>query len=426
MNRLIRSIPTTAVARNNKLFPALISKLCLSTVTVRPEAQAADSLTQIGTRRIFEHEHDQYRELVRRFYLDNVIPHHAAWEGQGHVPRQLWKDAGEQGLLCVTCPEEYGGMGLDVRYAAVHWEEQAYANTTGPGFFLHSEIVVPYIVHYGTEEQKQKYLPKLCTGELISAIAMTEPGAGSDLAGMRTTAVLDGDDYIINGSKTYITNGWMSDLVIVCAKTDTTKGAKGISLFLLDANTPGFTKGTPLKKLGMKAQDTCELFFEDVRVPRSAILGEEGKGFSYLMTELPQERLLVGAMAIASAEACFEWTRTFLKERKAFGAPLIEKQALQHRLAAMKTEITVGRTFTDRCIELLSEKRLDNSTASMAKYWLTDLQSKIADECVQMHGGAGYMWEYNVTRAFADGRVSRIYGGSNEIMKELIARDIKK
>lgn len=392
----------------------------------RPEPQAASSLLQIGTRRIFDFEHDQYRELCRKFYEKKVIPFHSKWEEDGHVPRELWREAGEAGLLCVTVPEEYGGMGLDIRYAAVHWEEQAYANTTGPGFFLHSEIVAPYLMHYGTPEQKEKYLPKLCTGESIGAIAMTEPGAGSDLAGMRTTAVRDGDDYIINGSKTYITNGWHSDVVIVCAKTEPSKGAKGISLFLVDKGTKGFAKGNKLKKMGMKAQDTCELFFEDCRVPASALLGEVNKGFIYLMNELPQERLLVGEMAIASSEACFEWTRSYVKDRKAFGAPLANLQTIKHRLATMKTEITIARTFADRCIELLSEKKLDNTTASMAKYWLTDLQSKVADECVQLHGGAGYMWEYNVTRAFADGRVARIYGGANEIMKELIARDIVK
>jgi long-chain-acyl-CoA dehydrogenase len=243
---------------------------------------------------------------------------------------------------------------------------------------------------------------------------------------MRTVAVQDGDDFVINGSKTYITNGWHSDLVIVCAKTDPSKGAKGISLFLVEKGMKGFVKGKKLKKLGMKAQDTCELFFEDCRVPKSALLGELNKGFIYLMNELPQERLLVANMAIASAEACFEWTRSYVKDRKAFGAPLASLQTIKHRLATMKTEICIGRTFADRCIELLSAKQLDNSTASMAKYWLTDLQTKVADECVQLHGGAGYMWEYNVARAYADGRVARIYGGSNEIMKELIARDIVK
>lgn len=365
-----------------------------------------------------------YRELVRKFYAEQVVPDHLKWEKDGQVPRELWKAAGESGLLCVTMPEEYGGHGLDVKYAAVTWEEQQYACTSGPGWFLHSEIVAPYILHYGTEDQKQKYLPRMATGEIITAIAMTEPGAGSDLAGMRTSATKDGDDYIINGSKTYITNGGMSDMVIVCAKTDPTKGAKGISLFLVDANTPGFTKGKNLEKMGMKAQDTAELFFEDCRVPKSALLGEENKGFFYLMNELPQERMIVAEMGIASAEACYEWTRTFIKERKAFGSTISTLQTARHRMAEMKTEICIGRTFADRCLELLAEKKLDNASASMAKYWCTDLQTKVADGCVQLHGGAGYMWEYPVARAYADGRVARIYGGSNEIMKELIARGI--
>ena len=360
-----------------------------SQVETRLEPQMAETLTTIGTRKLFDFEHDQYRELCRRFYADHVIPFHSEWEKEGQVPRELWIEAAKNGLLCVTVPEEYGGLGTDIKYAACHWEEQSYANTTGPGFFLHSEIAAPYLVHYGTEEQKKRYLPGMCSGEIISAIAMTEPGAGSDLAGMKTSARKDGDDYIINGSKTYITNGYMSDLVIVCAKTDTSKGAKGISLFLVDANTKGFSKGNKLNKLGMKAQDTCELFFDDVRVPKSALLGEENKGFVYLMTELPQERLLVADMALASAEACFEWTRTFVKERKAFGASLADKQTIQHRLATIKTEVTIGRTFADKCLELHVENQLDNSTASMAKYWLTDLQSKVADECVQLHGGAG-------------------------------------
>lgn len=287
-----------------------------------------------------------------------------------------------------------------------------------------SEIVCPYIVHYGTEEQKKNYLPKLVSGEWISAIAMTEPGAGSDLQGMRTNAIKSGDDYIINGSKTFITNGYLSDLVIVCAKTDPTKGAKGISLFLVETSTPGFKKGRILQKMSMKAQDTSELFFEDMRVPKSALLGEEGKGFTYLMKELPQERLLIADQAIAACESVFELTRTYVKERKAFGNPIGDLQTIKHKLAEMKTEICVGRAFTDRCIELLKEKKLDNATASMAKYWLTDLQGKVTNNCVQLHGGWGYMWEFSVCRAFADARVQQIYGGTNEIMKELIARTI--
>eukprot|EP00605_Chrysophyceae_sp_TOSAG23-4_P001522 GSChrysophyteH1.ASY1.ANO1.1670.1 assembled CDS len=371
-----RSLSTMRPLRNALSRPVQLiphtRTLSTMTDTARPETQQAEKLTQIGTRRIFEHEHDQYRELCRRFYEEEVIPYHDEWEKAGQVPRELWRKAGENGLLCVTVPEEYGGMGLDVLYSA--------------------------------------------------------PGAGSDLAGMRTTAVKDAEtgDYILNGSKTYITNGYMSDVVIVCAKTDPEKGAKGISLFLVDADTPGFSKGNPLKKLGMKAQDTSELFFEDCRIPASALLGEEGKGFAYLMTELPQERLLVAEMSLASAEAAFEWTREFLKERIAFGKPLTDKQTIQHRLAEMKTELTIARTFADSCLEMLRDGRLDNSTASMAKYWCTDLGSKVCDECLQLHGGAGYMWEYKVAKAWADVRVARIYGGSNEIMKELIARPIIK
>lgn len=408
-------------------LPSLRSVRSLSSTaaaTSRIEPQVAASLTQIGTRRIYDSDHDMYRELCRKFYKDNVIPYHAQWEKDGEVSRELWRQAGDAGMLGVTVPEEFGGAGLDILYSSVHWEEQAYAGATGPGFALHSEIVCPYIMHYGTQEQKEKYLPRLCSGEWVSAIAMTEPGAGSDLQGMRTTATKDGDDYILNGSKTFITNGWLSDLVIVCAKTDPTKGAKGISLFLVETTEKGFKKGKKLSKMGMKAQDTAELFFEDLRVPKSALLGEEGKGFSYLMNELPQERLLVADSGIAAAEACFEWTRDYIKERKAFGAPIANLQTIRHKMAEMKTEICIGRTFTDRCIELLNEKKLDSGTASMAKYWMTDLQVKVADECVQLHGGWGYMWEFPVCRAYADGRVQRIYAGTNEIMKELIARGI--
>jgi long-chain-acyl-CoA dehydrogenase len=336
----------------------------LSTTTqARPEPQVVDSMLQIGTRSIFDTEHDQYRELCRNFYAEKVTPFHNSWEEVGEVPRQLWKDAGSNGMLCVTMPEKYGGAGLDVVFAAVNWEEQSYANASGPGWPLHSEIVAPYLLHYGSEEQKMKYLPKMASGECITAIAMTEPGAGSDLQGMRTTAVKDGDHYIINGSKIYITNGWHSDMCIVCAKTDANaKGSKGISLFLVDASIPGFKKGRKLKKLGHKAADTAELFFEDVRVHKSALLGKEGQGFPYLMTELPQvcnypsstlynilhitlhltdgnatqERLSIAVSAAANAEACFEWTRTFVKERKAFGSSIASLQVVKHKLATLK------------------------------------------------------------------------------------------
>jgi len=399
----------------------------LSTATQAPtrlEPQVADDLLQIGTRRIFDFEHDQYRELCRNFYKEKVVPFTDEWEAQQHVSREVWKQAGEAGLLGVTMPEKYGGLGLDILYAAVNWEEQSYAGTTGPGWALHSEIVMPYLLHYGSEEQKMKYLPKLCSGEMISAIAMTEPGAGSDLQGIRTTAVKSGSDYIINGSKTFITNGYLSDLVIIVAKTDPAKGAKGTSLFVVETNTPGFKKGRILKKMGMKAQDTAELFFEDMRVPASALLGEEGKGFAYLMNELPQERLMIADQGIAVAEAVYEESRKYIKDRQAFGKSISNLQTIRHRMAEMKTEIVIGRTFTDRCLELLKDKKLDTQTASMAKYWCTDLQNKIADHGVQLHGGWGYMAEFPVCKAFIDSRVQRIYGGTNEIMKEVIARSI--
>lgn len=393
--------------------------------TTRPEPQVAETLMQIGTRRIFDHDHDMYRELCRNFYKDNVTPFEKDWEADGHVSREVWTQAGANGMLGVTVPEEYGGLGLDAKYAAVHWEEQSYALSSGVGFSLHSEIVCPYIVHYGSEEMKRNYLPKLISGEWISAIAMTEPGAGSDLQGMRTNAVKDGDDYIINGSKTFITNGWHADLVIVCAKTDPTAGAKGISLFAVETSTPGFIKGRKLKKMGMKSQDTAELFFEDMRVPASALIGGvEGKGFPQLMTELPQERLLIAVGGLAAAEACFEITRSYVNERKAFGKPIGTLQTIKHNMAEMKTELAMARAFTDRCIELLNDKKLDSVSASMAKYWVTDLQCSVIDRCVQLHGGWGYMWEYPVCRAFVDARVQRIYGGTNEIMKELIGRGI--
>jgi long-chain-acyl-CoA dehydrogenase len=325
----------------------------------------------------------------------------------------------------VMAPEEYGGLGLDCRYSAVVWEEQSYSLCSGPGFALHSEIVIPYIYNYGTEEQKKRMIPKLVSGEWIGAIAMTEPGAGSDLQGVRTIAAPNGDgSYSLSGSKTFITNGAMADLVIVVCKTEPDKGAHGVTLMLVEDGMEGFAKGKKLKKMGMKAQDTAELFFEDMRVPASAMLGEEGKGFMYLMEELPQERLLIADMGLAAAEACYEWTRSYIKERKAFGSTISSLQTIQHKMAEMKTEIVVGRTFCDHCLVLHNEGKLDNQTASMAKYWLTDTQNKIANDCVQLHGGWGYMWEYPVARAFVDGRVQQIYGGTNEIMKELIARSI--
>ncbi len=373
-------------------------------------------------RTLFSHEHERFRESVRKFFEQKAVPFHAQWEKDGHIDRALWNAAGEAGMLCSHVPEEYGGMGVDFLYSAVVIEEQSRLGLSGVGFSLHSDIVAPYILHYGSEEQKLHYLPKLVSGELVTAIAMTEPGTGSDLQGVKTTAVLDGDEYVINGSKTFITNGWLADLVIVVAKTDAKAGAKGISLFLVEASTPGFSKGKRLEKVGMKAQDTSELFFQDVRIPKANMLGKEGMGFVYLMQELPQERLTVGVGAIASAEAALQWTKDYVRERKAFGKPVAEFQNTRFKLAEMATEIQVGRVFVDRCLELHLDKKLDVPTAAMLKYWGTDLQCKVIDECVQLHGGYGYMWEYPIARAWADSRVQRIYAGTNEIMKEIISR----
>lgn len=390
----------------------------------RPDPSQVPNMMQIGTRRIFDSDQDMFRESARDFFETKVKPFHAQWELDGQISRECWLQAGEIGLLGVTTPEEYGGGNATAKEAAIVWEEQSYSLCTGPGFALHSDICMPYISKYGTEEQKKKFLPKLCSGEWISAIAMTEPGAGSDLQGVKTSAVDKGDYYELNGSKTYITNGAMADVIIVVAKTDVSKGAHGITLVIVETGMEGFERGKKLNKLGMKAQDTSELFFENVKIPKENVLGGVGKGFVLLMQELPQERLLIADMGIASAEAIFEETRTYCKERKAFGKTIADLQVSKHKLAEIKTELVVARTFMDHCIELHSEERLDSAMASMAKYWATDLQCKLIDSCLQLHGGAGYMWEYPVCRAYADARVQPIYGGANEIMKELIARTI--
>ena len=375
-------------------------------------------------RSIFSEEHNIFRATVRRFYEEHIIPHHAQWEKDGQISREAWLEAGRQGLLCMPIPEEYGGAGADKLYSIIMMEEQARAGTSGPGFGLHSEIVGPYILHYGTEEQKKNYLPRMARGEIIGAIAMTEPGAGSDLQGVKTRAVKDGDDYIINGSKTFITNGYMSDLVIVVTKTDPTAGAKGTTLFLVEAGTPGFEKGRNLEKLGLKAQDTAELFFDDVRVPASNMLGGEGKGFFCLMQELAWERLQIAIGATATMEAVLEETIEYTKDRSAFGKNIIQFQNTRFKLAEQKTQVQIARVFVDKCIEELLKGKLDVATAAMAKYWCSDLENKVIDECLQLHGGYGFMWEFRVARSYADARVQRIYGGTNEIMKELIAREL--
>ena len=375
-------------------------------------------------RALFDQDHAAFRDTVRRFMEQEVAPHRARWEEQSHVDREVWNKAGAAGFLCASMPEQYGGVGVDKRFSVIVMEEAARINATGLGWGLHSEIVAPYLLHYGSEQLKQKYLPRMASGEMIAAIAMTEPGAGSDLQGVRTTAVRDGDHYVMNGSKIFITNGYLCDLVIVVAKTDPAKGAKGTSLLVVDTSMAGFSKAKPLNKAGMKAQDTCELFFDNVRVPAENLLGEENSGFIYLMQELPWERLQIAVTAIASAEAALDWTIQYTNERKAFGQEIAKFQNTRFKLAELKTEIQIGRVFVDRCIELILENKLDPATASMAKYWCTDLQFKVMDECVQLHGGYGYMWDYPITRAWADSRVQRIYGGTNEIMKELISRSL--
>jgi alkylation response protein AidB-like acyl-CoA dehydrogenase len=375
-------------------------------------------------RTLFSAEHELYRDQVRRFIEREVIPHHAQWEKDGVVPRSVWQRAGETGLLCPAIPDEYGGGGGDRLHSTVVMEELARAGATGPGFTLHSDIVAPYILAYGAEEQRQRYLPRMAKGEVIGAIAMSEPGAGSDLQGVRTTAMRRGNGYVLNGQKTFITNGQNADVVIVVAKTDPALGAKGITLFLVDAGLPGFSKGRNLEKLGMHAQDTSELFFQDVELSGDARLGAEGQGFILLMKELAWERLQIAIGGIAAAEAALQWTVAYARERKLFGQTVFDFQTTKHKLAELKTEVEVGRVYVDRCIHQMMGNELDATTAAMAKYWITDLQCKVMDQCVQIHGGYGYMVEYPITRAYADARVQRIYGGTNEIMKELIARTL--
>ena len=365
-------------------------------------------------RTLFTAEHDDFRKTVRRFFETEVVPHREAWDEQQHVDRAVWNKAGELGLLCATMPEQYGGLGVDRTYSTILMEEQSYAGDSGVGFALHSDIVAPYINNFGTHDQKAKYLPKLASGEMIGAIAMTEPGTGSDLQAVKTTAVLDGDDYVLNGSKIFITNGYLSDLVIVVAKTGNSgEGAKDISLLIVEASSPGFTKGKPLKKVGMKAQDTCELFFNDVRVPKANLLGQQGMGFIMLMKELAWERLIIAITSVAGAEAALKHTLEYTRSRKVFGKPVASFQNTRFKLAEMKSELSIARVYVDRCLEMTLTGKLGVEDAAIAKYWTSDLMNKVIDECVQLHGGYGYMLEYPVARAWIDARAQRIYGGTN-------------
>ncbi len=375
-------------------------------------------------RKLFSEEHRIFQDAARKFAEERVAPFHAQWEKDGQVPRSLWKEAGEAGFLCCTVPEEYGGPGADFMYSAIFCEEIARVGATGPAFHLHSEIVAPYLLHYGTEEQKKKWLPKMVTGEVIAAVAMTEPGAGSDLQNIRTTAIRDGDDLVVNGQKVFISNGQLADLVVLACKTDPEAKGKGVSLLLMEGDRAGFERGRNLEKVGYKAQDTSELFFNDVRVPYSNILGEEGKGFYQLMQQLAQERLVIAIRSVAVIEAALEWTIAYTTERKAFGRSIADFQNTKFKLAEIKAQAVMLRYFVDRCLEDHLQGELDAVTAAMAKLQTTEILMQVLDECVQLHGGYGYMWEYPICRAWADNRMTRIAGGSSEIMKQIISKEI--
>jgi len=385
-------------------------------------------LSPMLPRALFQSEHEDFRRSVRRFIEEEVTPHHARWEDQQHVDRDIWNKAGEMGLLCLTVPEEFGGIGADRRYSVVVLEEIMYAGASGLGWAVHSDIVAPYLINYGTQDQKQTWLPKLVSGEAVGAIAMTEPGTGSDLQAMKTTVVEDGDDYLLNGSKIFITNGYLSDLIIVAARLgDGPKGAKGISLFLVEADREGVEKAKPLKKVGMKAQDTCELYFNNVRIPKENVLGGPdylGQGFVMLMKELAWERLIISVLSVAGAESALAHTLDYVRGRKAFGQAIADFQNTRFKLAEMRSEIGIGQSYVDRSLELVLERKLSPEAAAAGKYWCSDMMNRVIDECVQLHGGYGWMWEYPVARAWADARVMRIFGGTNEIMKELIARSL--
>jgi alkylation response protein AidB-like acyl-CoA dehydrogenase len=369
-------------------------------------------------------EHDEFRDMVRTWAEKNVVPFHAQWERDGIVPRAVWQSGGARGLLGMDQEECFGGGGVrDFRYNAVLDEEMTRIGASGVGFGLHNDVVSPYLRSLATEEQKQRWLPGFCSGELITAIAMTEPGAGSDLQGIRATARKDGDGWVLTGSKTFITNGINADLVIVVARTDpAAPGSKGISLLVVERDMPGFSRGRNLEKVGLKAQDTAELFFDEVRVPAENLLGTENRGFYHLMDNLPQERLSIAVGAVASAETVLAQTVEYVTGRTAFGRPVGSFQNTRFVLAELKTEITVARTFVDECVRQLGIGELTAVDAAMAKWWTTELQNKVADRCLQMHGGYGYMNEYPISKAWRDSRVQSIYGGSTEIMKEIIGR----
>ena len=378
-------------------------------------------------RRLFEAEHEGFRESVRTFLVKEVVPHLETWDAAGIVPRELFTTAGAAGFLGMAIPEELGGGGVsDFRFNAVLDEEIMAAGAAGAGLglSLHNDVCLPYFLDLATEEQQRRWLPGIAAGKLITAIAMTEPGMGSDLAGMATTAVRQSDHYLVNGSKTFVSNGINADLVITAVKTDPRERHQGMSLLVLERGMAGFERGRNLAKLGQHAQDTAELFFRDVRVPVANLLGTQGRGFAHLVDRLPQERLSMAVSAVAGARAALELTLTYVKDRTAFGVPIGSFQNTKFRLAEMSTEIDIAQTFTDRCIEALGEGELTVADAAKAKWWCTELQGRVVDACLQLHGGYGYMLEHPLSRAFADARVTRIYGGTTEIMKEVISRSL--
>ena len=375
-------------------------------------------------RNLFNEDHDAFRDMVRKFIDKEIAPHHAQWEHDGIVPRELWLKAGAAGMLCCTVPEEYGGIGADYLFDVVVFEEMARSGFTGPGFLIHCDLVATYVKSFGTEAQKQHWLPKMVSGEAIGSLGMTEPHAGSDLKAIRTKAVKDGDHYVISGQKVFISNGQMCDVLVLATKTDSAAGAKGVTLFLIDTSLPGFRRGKNLEKLGMKGQDTSELFFDDLRVPASAMLGEEGQGFELMMTKLAQERLAQAIRSATVAETVVDYTVAYTADRKAFGKTIGDFQNTQFKLAELKTEAVVGRQFTDRCIEAFMKGELTAVDAAMAKMWLSNTHCKIVDECLQLFGGWGYMWEYPIARAYADARIVKIAGGSIEVMKHIIGRQM--
>ena len=376
-------------------------------------------------RTLYEAEHELFGKSFQAFLDQHVAPHHDRWEEQNIVDREVWLEAGKGGFLGMAVDEAYGGGGVkDFRYNAILAETQVAGGYSGLGFPLHNDVIAPYLTDLTTEEQKQRWLPGFCSGEIITAVAMTEPGTGSDLQGIKTTARRDGDDWVLNGSKTFITNGINADLVIVVAQTDPDAGAQGFSLLVVERDMPGFTRGRNLDKVGMKAQDTAELNFDDVRVPATNLLGTEGHGFFHLMANLPQERLSIAVSAAAGMETVLAQTLQYCKDRKAFGKPIGSFQNSRFLLAELATETTATRVFVDRCIELLNDEKLTVQEAAMAKWWATENQVKLIDRCLQLHGGYGYMREYPVAKAFLDSRVQTIYGGTTEIMKEIIGRSL--